>query len=294
MSSPLRCAKGEGLDLSWSEYPTAYYKARSTEDIEMLVFIDESGHPHPNDPTTRPVLAAVCFPESASRSISRQLFGIKRTLLGDERAGEELKANEMLNRRTFNRRPELRELVAEVFDQIRNLDVTIFAVVMEKPTREIPRDTVFLPQQYRYILQRVVALLEGEDSMAFVLVDGDGSQYGGLSAKIERYLNRSYEGQSMTKVVDTPYFVDSRYTMGIQLADMVAGAIRLYQEAELYRNPHTSDPFLTSIARHYRTIESKTRDLNTHEGYPLHGIYFMSEHLHYFDTENEVPDREHP
>ena len=32
----------------------------------MLVFIDESGHPHPNDPTTRPVLAAV-------------YFGIKRT-----------------------------------------------------------------------------------------------------------------------------------------------------------------------------------------------------------------------
>ena len=71
----------------------------------MLVFIDESGHPHPNDPTTRPVLAAVCFPESAS-GISRQLFAIKRTLLGNERAGEEL--DEMLNRRTFNRRPEAR------------------------------------------------------------------------------------------------------------------------------------------------------------------------------------------
>ncbi len=258
----------------------------------MLVFIDESGHPHPNDPTTRPVLAAVCFPESASRSISRQLFGIKRTLLGDERAGEELKANEMLNRRTFNRRPELRELVAEVFDQIQNLDVTIFAVVMERPAKEIARDTVYLPPQYRYILQRVNALMEGEDSMAFVLVDGDGSQYGGLSAKIDSYLSKSYEGQSMTRVVDTPYFVDSRYTVGIQLADLVAGAIRLYQEAELFLNPHTSDPFLTSVARYYRIIRSKTKDLYSPEGYPLHGIYFMGEHLHYFDTENEDSDRE--
>ncbi len=102
----------------------------------MLIFIDESGHPHPNDRTTRPVLAAVCFPESESRNISRQLFSIKRSLLGDERAGKELKANEILNSRTFNRRSELRELVAEIFDQIQNLDVTIFAVVMEKPQNE--------------------------------------------------------------------------------------------------------------------------------------------------------------
>ena len=28
----------------------------------MLAFIDESGQPHPDDPTSRPVLAAVCFP----------------------------------------------------------------------------------------------------------------------------------------------------------------------------------------------------------------------------------------
>lgn len=255
----------------------------------MLVFIDESGHPHPKDSTTCPVLAAVCFPESESRGISRQLFGIKRTLLGDERADKELKANAILNQRTFNRRPELRELVEEVFDQIRNLDITIFAVVMEKPETEIPRDTVYLPRQYRFILQRVNALLDSQKSMAFVLVDGDGSQYGGLSAKIERFLNRSYEGQSMTNVVDTPYFVDSRYTTGIQLADLVAGVIRQYQENELFRNLHSSDPYLRAISRYYRIIESKTRDLSTPEGYPLYGIYRMAEHLHYFEPEEEVP-----
>ena len=258
----------------------------------MLVFIDESGHPHPKDPTTRPVLAAVCFRESESRNISRLLFSIKRSLLGDERAGKELKANEILNSRTFNRRPELRELVAEIFDQIQNLDVTIFAVVMEKPQTEIPRDSVYLPRQYRYILQRANALIAGEQAMAFVLVDGDGSQYGGLSAKLERYLNRSHEGQAMTNVVDTPYFVDSRYTMGIQLADLVAGCVRQYQEAELFRNPRPSDPYLSAIARYYRIIESKTRDLNTPEGYPLRGIQLMAEHLHYFGPEDEAAGAE--
>ena len=261
----------------------------------MLVFIDESGHPHPGDSTTRPVLAAVCFPEWESRSIGRLLFGIKRSLLGDDRAGKELKANEVLNRRTFNRRPELRELVEQVFDQIQNLDITIFAVVMEKPERVISRDVVYLPRQYRYILQRVNALLMGKQSMAFVLVDGDGSQYGGLSAKLERFLNRSYEGRAMTNVVDTPYFVDSRYTMGIQISDLAAGVIRQYQEADLFRDPNTSDPYLRAVARYYRIIESKTRDLTTPEGYPLRGIYFMAEHLHYSDDpEDEVADGEQP
>ncbi len=165
----------------------------------MLVFIDESGHPHPNDPSTRPVLAAVCFPQRASRSISRQLFAMKRSLLGGERAGLELKANAILNRRTFTRKPEIRELVEETFDQIRNIDLTIFAVIMEKPADVIPRNNPLLPRQYRYILQRVDALLSGGSATAVVLVDGDGSQYGGLSAKFEGYLNRFREGQAMTK-----------------------------------------------------------------------------------------------
>lgn len=130
--------------------------------------------------------------------------------------------------------------------------------------------------------------MAGDQSTAFVLVDGDGSQYGGLSAKLERYLNRFHEGQSMTNVVDTPYFVDSRYTMGIQLADLVSGVIRQYQEAELFRNPHTSDPYLRAIARYYRIIESKAKDLSTPEGYPLRGIYLMAEHPHYFDSKDEA------
>ena len=247
----------------------------------MLVFIDESGHPHPNDPSTRPVLAAVCFPQRASRSISRQLFAIKRSRLGNERAGLELKANAILNRRTFTRKPEIRELVEETFDQIRNIDLTIFAVIMEKPADVIPRNSPLLPRQYRYILQRGDALLSGGSATAVVLVDGDGSQYGGLSAKFEGYLNRFREGQAMTNVVDTPYFVDSRYTMGIQLADLVAGAIRQYHEAELSRNPNTSDPYLRAVARYYRTVEAKTKDLTSPQGYPLRGLYFMSEHLHY-------------
>ena len=56
-------------------------------------------------------------------------------LLGSERAGLELKAHDLLKRSTFRRKPELRELVESVFDQLRNLPVTIFAVTMHRPPR---------------------------------------------------------------------------------------------------------------------------------------------------------------
>ena len=134
----------------------------------MLVFIDESGHPHPNDPSTRPVLSAVCFAERDSRSINRQLFRTKRLLLGDERTGLELKAHDLLKRSTFRRKPELRELVESVFDLIRNFPITIFAVTMERPAQALPRQTIHLPRQYRYILQRVNTLLLDETAMAVI------------------------------------------------------------------------------------------------------------------------------
>ena len=70
----------------------------------MLVFIDESGHPHPNDATTRPVVVAVCIPDQNSRSISGRIHGLKRDILGRERM--ELKAVNLINRRTFRRKPE--------------------------------------------------------------------------------------------------------------------------------------------------------------------------------------------
>ena len=49
----------------------------------------------------------------------------------------------------------------------------------------------------------------------------------------------------MTKVVDTPYFVDSRYTIGIQLADIVAGVTRQYHEAR---------PSLGSVSSGFNSI----------------------------------------
>ena len=50
----------------------------------LFAFVDESGHPHPNDPSTRPVLAAVCVRADKLRDLNTRLFRLKRDLLGKD------------------------------------------------------------------------------------------------------------------------------------------------------------------------------------------------------------------
>ena len=69
----------------------------------MLACIDESGHPHPNDPSNRPVVVAVCIQEGDMRRVAGRLHAIKRDVLGKERM--EMKGVRLLNRSTFRRSP---------------------------------------------------------------------------------------------------------------------------------------------------------------------------------------------
>jgi len=244
----------------------------------MLVFIDESGKPHPKDPTSRPVIVAACLKEAASRYISRQLHNLKRDLAGKEYI--ELKANKVLNRTTFRRSPVEKELVEAFFDLCRNLPLTIFAIIMERPSRELPPDAEQLPNHFRFLLQRVNLLLQGTDDMAIVLFD-NLPERNKLAARFERFLHRSMEGQSLTKITDAPFFVDSATTAGIQIADMAASAIRQYHENELFHGGRVTDPYLSAIKRYYQILCEKTVDLETPEGQPRWGFYVMAERHFY-------------
>jgi hypothetical protein len=245
----------------------------------MLAFIDESGHPHPKDFSTRPVCVAICIQEENSRFISGRLHSLKRDLIGKEDL--EFKAKRLLNRGTFRRIPEKRELVEAFFDLLRNLPITIFAVIMERPLETPIIETIYLPNQFRYLLQRCDILAQETKDMITILFDGECQSQGGLSLKFNAFLHRSNEGRSMNTVTDAPFFVDSRVTGGIQIADMTAGAIRLYEENRLFQGVPAGDSFLSAIKRYYSVLEEKTKDQVSPEGYPRPGFYRMPERDHY-------------
>ncbi len=244
--------------------------------LSMLAFIDESGHPHPNDPCQRPVVVSVCIDEASGRTIAARLHGLKRNLLGQERM--ELKANNLINRHTFRRRPHYISFLEEFYNTLRNLPVTIFAVIMEKPFENKQLDEDYLPNRFRFLLQRIELLAEESDSRATIMFDGSASLYGGLGWQFNGYLYRSEEGKALRHITDVPAFVDSKTSHGIQIADMVASVIRQYEEAELYRqSPQMGDTYLYTIRRWYNLIKQKTRDdLTTIDGYQRPGFYGLS------------------
>lgn len=239
----------------------------------MLAFIDESGHPHPNDSNERPVVVAVCIEAEHSRLISGRIHALKRDILNRERL--ELKGANLLNRTTYRRKPDYANFAEEFFNTLMGLPVTVFAVVMEAPftQREIEND--LLPNRFRYLVQRVQLIAEEKDKMATILFDGTPDLYQDVGWKFNSFLYRSEEGRACDRITDAPAFVDSVTSSGIQIADMVAYVVRKYQEDVFDASPSGEDLYLYAIRRWYGMIMQKTVNLTTNDGEERRGIYFM-------------------
>ena len=242
----------------------------------MLAFIDESGHPHANDSSTRPVVVAVCFDEGDSRFISGRIHAMKRDILGKENA--ELKGRTLLNRPTFRRQSQAGAFAEEFFDTLRNFPITIFAMIMEGPFDSAEKDPSRLENRFRFLLQRIEALAEEQRSYANIHFDGQPNLYGGLSGRFSSYLFRSAEGQSSGLITDTPAFVDSASSVGIQIADMCAYVVRVYQENRLFSQPPPGgEVYLYAIRRWYGAINNRTRELSGPNNEPRPGLYLMGQ-----------------
>lgn len=240
----------------------------------MLAFIDESGQPQPNSPNPRPVVVVICYDERDSRSISGQIHAVKRDVLGREQV--ELKGQTMLSGRKFRRRSQSRSFAEEFFAVLRNLPLTVFATIMEGPFAGVPPVDNRLENRFRFLSQRVELLAEQRDSFANVLFDGDSGQLKGLSERFAHYLFRSDEGRASIHIADTPAFVDSASSAGIQIADMCAYVVRSYQENRLFADPPPAeDEYLHAVRRWYRVIEEKTANFTTYDGESRPGFYFL-------------------
>lgn len=228
----------------------------------MLAFIDESGSINPNDPNPVSTLLALCMSERAHRGVSRQLYGVKRTVLGREDA-HELKGVELITERTFRRIPEKRELVEATFDLLTRLDVTIFAIVIPRPTKPLNTPRGHLPGPHKYLIQRINALAEEMKQEAILVYDGNGMDVQGwnMSACITDYIFKAAEYNNiLRRIVDTALFVDSRVTPSIQIADLAASVVRQYEQHGLSRGIPLGNAYLSAINRFYTVVKGKTRN----------------------------------
>ena len=242
--------------------------------IGMLAFIDESDHPSANGTGRRPVVAAVCLDEQDARTINERVYAIKRDVLGIDRA--ELKGRNILNRPTYRRKVEARAFAEDFFASLQDMPVTVFATVMAGPFQPRSDDNI-LENRFRILVRRIELLATERNVMTSILFDGDGSQLSGLNERFRAYFYGSCEGKGNVHIVDTPAFVDSASSVGIQIADMCAYVVRVYHESRLsVETPPQDDLYLQTVRSWYRAIEQRTRNFYAPNGELIPGFLFMA------------------
>ena len=245
----------------------------------MLVFIDESGALHPNDPSPRATLCAVCVPEGISRAFNQSLHDLVKTIYPSRDPMEmEIKAEKFLARRPFEYSAERRALVSAVSDLIESTPLAIYAVQMPRPTIVPNWPASMLRPHYRLLMERVELHMRAQEPDGFAKVLFDERDPGADAAdsrSFRTFMSTTAEGKSWQHILDTPFFVSSDITPGIQVADLVAGALRHYIQLQDAHSAFTTD-WERAVERLSDAARAKSRDFAM-AGHTYFGLYFMPE-----------------
>jgi hypothetical protein len=195
------------------------------------------------------------------------------------RGEQEGHAIEFLNRRALLKSPEKRTYAEALFDFIRDSDLKIFAMIMERPQGELYQHETFLQPQFRWLLERIDRFMEREHPQHFAIPIFDGQDPRSnekLSRCFTSFMARSRAGRAMAHVVPSPLFVDSTLTPGIQIADMCAYVLRIAYESNLFQDSSVSNPYLATIKRFAAVVREKTVNYARDDGGTWYGIATVS------------------
>ena len=199
----------------------------------MLVFIDESGYPRPTDSTKNPVLLAVCIHESDVKPITNQIYKLKDAIYGKQ---DEIKSTKLIREATITKNRSNNKLyVDSLVNLLDNYDITIFAIIMDKPEQEIVTPENHLPKQYYLLMKKIEFFSEqhqyGKAMLIYDEVHEEADRK--IATALTGFLFRSNLGRTFHHILEMPLFVSSSVTVSIQLADIFAGILRHYYENQL-------------------------------------------------------------
>ncbi len=245
----------------------------------MLAFIDESGHPHPTDTCKISALVAVCIKEIHVRELTNTLFSLKQNILGN--SDREYKSTEFLNPSTLrNESLNKHKFVEELFAYIDTMTLGIFAIIIPRPTKNIKYEAGLLPRNYCHLLERINRYCQEQRHQGLIVYDNDANNKDkNLALAFNNYLFRHELGKQCTNIVESPFFVRSSITPGIQIADFVAGVIRHYFENVIASRDETeikykNAEYVSHIEKFFKIVQRKKKD------YPqgisnLYGFFHM-------------------
>ena len=239
----------------------------------MLVFIDESEWPKPSASGGYTVWGAVALQPQLSKAFSREVFNLERKFWRISEPHEfEIKGRMLLNRRALTS-PKKLEFVEEVVSLCKRYQLLAFAVGMRQ--LEEPMLVGFSSEEsrifrvYHYLLERVEAMMQESypDDMAMVLLDSADKETNKCRAiAFGNFLYGHEAGKSMQKIVETPFFVSSSLTPGIQIADLFAYALA-------QQNLGRKEAKLKEIGERIRELEWRSSRVDVE--FPLRGFRFI-------------------
>lgn len=234
----------------------------------MLVFVDESEWPRPKDPAGFTVWAAIAIHPNRSREFFREVFNLERKFWKVTEPYEfEIKGRLLLSKKGVTS-PKKREFCEELVSLCKLNGVKAFAVGLKNAdTLEMSElaDPIIY-RAYSRLLERIEAMMVEDypGDMAIVALD---SQDEGTDTKRARvfgnFLYGNTQGRSLTHIVETPFFVSSKVTLGIQIADLVA-----YVLAQ--QNQGRTD--ISDVGDRIRELE--WRSSSVHQEFPKRGFRF--------------------
>lgn len=225
----------------------------------MLVFIDESGHPRPDDSTKNPVLLCVCVHENDIKQITNQIYKLKDSIYGKQ---DEIKGSKLIREATIiKNRTKNKEYVNRLVDIIVSYDAVVFAIIMEKPKEKIIVPEHHLPKQHYLLLKKVEFFCNHHHcGKAMMIFDGihEGEDRK-IAEALTGFLFKTDFGRSFRHILEMPLFVSSAVTPVVQIADIFAAIVRHYYENGLdEKEPETE--FQEWLVELFEKINSLTED----------------------------------
>ena len=235
----------------------------------MLIFVDESEWPSPKVPNGYTVWGAVAIHPSKSKNFVREIFNLEKKFWKvTEPYQFEIKGRLLLSERAITS-PKKCEFCEEVVSLCKLSNIKAFAIGLRNTSgatfEGLTEPIVY--RAYSLLLERIEAMMAEEfnGDMAIIALDTqDEATDTKRALAFGNYIYGSAMGRSAAHVVETPFFVSSRATIGIQIADLVAYAL---SQLNLRRSS------LKPIC--YRLRELEWRSQRTDIEYPLHGFRFL-------------------
>ena len=236
-------------------------------------YIDESGTPESSDNTSRFfVVCSTVFHNSQWPELYRKMEGLKRHFFPRtfSHHESEIKGIDLVSRHGIQNRVK-RNFVHQIMNIHDSFGFPIFAVIIDKDrSRKNCQYTWLYPLCIQYLQIAIHSFLEdqGNDHRGILILDEINPKRTLIHSK--EHLNYRFgnpQGKKYQRIVETPFFVNSLYSPGIQIADLFAAIIRRHEEmtAKGEKCKFTDTFYQRVLKRTYQTLKT------TEKGFKITG-----------------------